>query len=212
MKYGLGILFALILTIPRSDIAAQDATTVLGDLRSTYDAITGLKADFSQTMNSEYMNEPQETSGTLVLMGDKYRVEAGVQTIVTDGEFTWVYNAAEDQLIINDYEEDETTFSISDFFQTFDERYTVQDLTSTSTDGVEHHILALTPTDPASFFTGVTLWVRATDNIITRLQIMDANETEMTFGLDEIQINPEIAPDSFSFTPDDGTDVVDLRS
>jgi outer membrane lipoprotein-sorting protein len=145
-------------------------------------------------------------------MGDNYRVETSSQTIITDGLITWVYNSIENQLIINDYEEDETTFSISDFFFSFDEKYSVREVRAETIGGARHHVLALTPLDEGSFFTDVTLWVRASDSIITKLQVLDANETTMNFDLNSIVINPEVAADAFSFTPADDTDVVDLRS
>ena len=193
-------------------VSAQDADKVLEDLKSTYESIAAINADFKQTMTSEFMTDPQTAAGTLTLMGDNYRVETGVQTIITDGAVTWVYNSTEDQLIINDYEEDETTFSISDFFFSFDEKYAVRDLSSDLLEGSKHHVLGLTPLDRSSFFTDVTLWVRESDNIITRLQILDANETTMIFELTGIQINPDVSADAFSFTPTENTDVVDLRS
>lgn len=211
MKKSIQVATILFLFSPILAIA-QSGEEIIAELNDVYESMDGLRGDFTQTMTSAFMDTPQQTAGTVSLQGDKYRIEAGDQTIITDGLSTWVYTESTGQLLINDYVEDETSFSINNFFLNFDEKYTVESVSSENMGGQPHHKLSLKPKAGDSFFTHVTIWVRKSDSLITQLVLLDVNETEMTFSLDAIQIDPGFSDDTFSFTPPEGTEVIDLRS
>ncbi len=202
---------ALLLLIP-SPAGAQDAEDVFDRLKEKYESIGTLRAEFSQTMSSSYMDEEATSTGTLVASGEKYRVETEGQILVTDGTVTWVYMPSQNQVLINDYAEDDQTFSISEFLFDYDERFDVSSVTTTSIDGERHYVLSLEPKSREAFFTEAVLSLRARDDIITRLQVVDVNGTTMIFNLTNIELNPALKVDEFSFTPPDGAEIIDLRS
>ncbi|MEX0746565.1 MAG: outer membrane lipoprotein carrier protein LolA [Rhodothermales bacterium] len=191
---------------------AQNADEIFARLKAKYDSITSLRAEFSQTMSSSYMDEEATSNGVLVIQGDRYRVETEGQTLVTDGEVTWVYMASQKQVLINDHSEDEQSFSISDFLFNYDERFTVAEVKSNGSGADRHFVLSLKPKAKDTFFTEATLSMRERDNIITSLQVVDVNGTKMIFKLTNIEINPSLGRGVFSFTPPQGTEVIDLRS
>lgn len=191
---------------------AQDAETVFERLKDKYDSIESLRAEFSQTMTSSYMDEEATSRGVLVIQGDRYRVETEGQTLVTDGKVTWVYLAAQNQLLINDYRNDEQTFSISEFLFGHSENFDASEVTTTTMGGQKHLVLTLTPKKDDAFFTQATLALRDRDDVITQLQVVDVNGTTMVFNLNNIQLNPALQENVFSFIPPHGTEVIDLRS
>lgn len=191
---------------------AQDADALVDRLKSTYESVDAIRARFSQRMSSDLIDEEESSAGTIVLQGDRFRVETASQTIVTDGVVTWIYNAPEDQVLINDYVEDETTFSLNEFLFNFDAHYAVKTVGREQVDGAWHHTLTLNPRNPDSFFSAVTLWVRDADTLVDRLDVTDMNGSAFTFTLDGIELNPELRPDTFQFTPPESAEVVDLRS
>lgn len=191
---------------------AQDADALFERLQHKYDQIEALQASFTQTMTSAYSDDAATSSGTLLLKGEQYRVETGQQTIVTDGTVTWIYMHDEQQVLINDAERDEMTFSPTDFFLHYEERYEVSDAETVPLDGEEHHRLRLIPRQSDAFFREVTLWLRDRDTLVTQLEVLDANETRMVFELDDITLNPTVDEGTFTFTPPEGAEVVDLRS
>ncbi len=191
---------------------AQDAETVFERLKDKYDSIESLRAEFSQTMTSSYMDEEATSRGVLVIQGDRYRVETEGQTLVTDGKVTWVYLAAQNQLLINDYRNDEQTFSISEFLFGHSENFDASEVTTTTMGGQKHLVLTLTPKKDDAFFTEATLALRDRDDVITQLQVVDVNGTTMVFNLNNIQLNPALQENVFSFIPPHGTEVIDLRS
>ena len=205
------LLVAIFLTIG-DQATAQDADDVFERLKDKYDSIESLRAEFSQTMSSSYMDEEATSRGVLVVQGDRYRVETEGQTLVTDGDVTWVYMPSQNQVLINDYNEDEQTFSISDFLFDYEDNYDASEVALTQLGGKRHFVLTLTPKKDDAFFTEATLSVRESDNVITRLQVVDVNGTTMIFNLENIQLNPPLQKNTFSFTPPEGTEVIDLRS
>lgn len=210
----LGALFALQLAAPA---AAQDgpppeADELLARLEQTYDETEALSARFTQTTTSSFSDGAATHSGRLLLQEDRYRVETDQQTLVTNGETTWVYTPSEDQVIVNDYVEDETTFVPSEFFYDYGDRFTSTSVETTTQDGESHYVLRLEPKEEGAFYREITLWMRERDNLITQLKVVDADDTEMIFELEDIEFNPSVSADTFTFSPPEGAEVVDLRS
>jgi outer membrane lipoprotein-sorting protein len=48
--------------------------------------------------------------------------------------------------------------------------------------------------------------------MLTRVQLEDQNGSTVIFRLDDVQLNPALAADAFTFTPPPEAEVVDLRS
>lgn len=184
---------------------AQNADDVLARLRVRYDAMESMRASFSQSTSSTYLDDTEHFYGEIVLRGDSYRIEMADQTIVTDTVTTWIYNRLENQVLINDYEIDETTFSLSTFLAEFDTAYEVESYVRV--DGM--HTVKLVPNDPLSAFRSVTLW--ASDDVVVRLHVVDMNDVEMQFELTDIEFNPETPEGTFLFSVPDGVEVIDLR-
>ncbi len=212
LTYGrCGVALAVLLFVA-APVSGQVQTTeqVLDRVRSKLAHVETLYADFSQTFSSRYIEETESLEGTVLLKGDKYRVETPTQVFVTDGRVTWVYNASEDQLLISDYVEDETTFSLNAFLFGFEKRYRVVDMT-TDTRERDVYVINLRAVDPAAFFPTATMYVQRADYDIVTLQVTDVNETLITFKLRNVVYNRPISEDRFRYDPAGSTEVVDLR-
>lgn len=191
---------------------AQTAEELVARLRARYDSVELLKADFTQRTTSPFGEELPLNSGTLILEGNNYRVETDAQTFVTNGATTWVYDSFQNQVIINDFVEDEATFVISDFLTSFHEEYQITESSTSYLNGIKHYILRLSTLTPSSFFKEVTLQVRDSDDVITEMNVLDVNDARLQFNLEDVELNPEIDGDPFDFEPPTGADVIDLRS
>ncbi len=192
---------------------AQDLGTDLVErLRARLTAAGSLSADFTQTFSSEFFEDTESSSGRVVLQGSKYRVETLEQTFVSDGVTTWIHDRAADQVLINDYTEDETSFSLSRFLLNDSGEYEAKGVSQTTLGGVALQAVRLESTDPLAFFPECTLYVRAQGETISRLEVVDLNGTRISFELRNVVLGPRIAPGTFSFDPAAVGDVVDLRS
>ena len=206
------VLGLVVLSVGHSSAVAQDAGAVFARLQQKYNGLDGLRAEFTQTMTSAYSDEKASSSGTLTLAGDRYRVETAGQVLVANGTETYVYLPEQQQVIINDVVEDESAFTPSEFLLNYDERFNVGSVEAVTLGGQKHFKLSLTPKSSSSFFQTATLWLRDRDDVITRLEVLDVNETRMVFELKNVQFNPALDAATFRFTPPAGAEVIDLRS
>ena len=209
---GLMLFATIVLTAGHPTAHAQEADAVFARLQAKYEAINALSAGFTQTMSSAFSEQEESFAGQLILQGDKYRVETGTEVLVVNGKETYVYRPNEQQVLINDIVEDEASFTPSSFLLNYDQRFDIRDVAVVTYDGAKHYRLNLEPKSADSFFREATIWMRDRDDIITKLTVLDVNETRMTFTLDNIELNPALDADTFSFTPPDGVEVIDLRS
>ena len=212
LLHSLAIFLIVLYAGGLSAVHAQTAEEIFDRLKAKYDTIETLRTEFSQTMTSEFSDDVETSSGVLTMKKDQYRVETQSQTLITDGITTWVYLPYEKQVLINDYEEDEMTFSINDFFFNYQDQYEVTEVKTARIDGLNHHVLTMIPTRGDAFFLSVTLSMRDTDDVVTHLEVIDANGTTMAFQLTNIVLNPVVEDDLFHFTAPDEVEIVDLRS
>lgn len=207
-RYSIALALIYSIMIPFGsvwDVSAQSSDQLIERLRTRYDAMESMRTHFEQTTSSTYLDDTEFFEGEILIQGDQYRIEMSNQTIVANTEQTWVYNRSEHQVLLNDYELDENTFSLSTFLSEFDTAYDIVEYGSSGT----FETLELQPQDPFSLFRTVKLF--ADGDIVVRLEILDLNDVHMVFELSDIQFNPTISSDSFIFSVPDGAEVVDLR-
>jgi outer membrane lipoprotein carrier protein len=207
-------LFAMsaVLLLGHPAAQAQSGQDVLDRIKNKYASIDALRAEFRQITTTPFDETGESISGVIYLSDDKFRVETEGQIIVSNGTTTWIYNAATNQVLINDNTEDETTFSLNRFLFDFDDTYEIASTGRALLGGKEHHMLRLHPKNPDSYFREIMVVMRDSDNLVPRIEVVDVNDTRMVFELKSIELNPPLAPDTFLFTPPEGSEVVDLRS
>lgn len=194
------------------NVWAQSADELLQRLERTYNGHTGLEAEFTQTMSSAYSDFQESFSGTLLLKGNRYRVETDRQTLVTDGDVTWIYSVEDNQVLINKNVDSEEALAVNQLFSDYASRFDATGVDTETVRGQRHFVLHLTPKDADSFFASVTLWMRASDNILSRIEIVDQNQTTMSFDLSNVDLNARVDDRAFTFSPPAGAEVIDLRS
>ncbi len=191
--------------------ASEEAEALLDRLQARYEAAEAVRAEITQTKRSPFAEAPQSLSGTLLLSGKRYRIETPQQTVVTDGETVWIYNPGEEQVLVNDYVEDEATLAPQDLFTGYRERFRVEGMRTETLGGQAYHVLRLTPAQEGAPLREVTLWLRPSDGLPARVETLDANGARTTFRLDALSFDPPLAPDAFVLDPPAGAEVVDLR-
>jgi periplasmic chaperone LolA len=201
------LLLGLVLTPPA---LGQDAVS-LTDVQAAYDALDGLRASFTQVISSEFAGDTTRIEGTVLLSGNKYRVETPTQTVVTDGQTTWIYTPADSQVVVNDAEQDASTVTPKTFLTASADRYEKTASTPATRDGTPHAKLAVAATDSTARFKEATLWVRRADRVVTRMRATDRNGSTLDLRLRDLAVNPSLTDDPFTFTPPEGVEVIDLR-
>ncbi len=203
----LAVLGLTVLFLAHSSAQAQSPSDVARRIKTTYNGARALKADFVQ----EAAAGGASMQGVLTLQGAKYRIETSEQTIVSDGKTVWVHNRPDEQLIVNNAVEDETTFSLNDFLRTFDRKYTISKVETAAFEGAPHLKARLLPKRKDNYYKEIVLWLRARDNVISKLEVVDVQDYRMSFRLRNVQLNPKVGKATFTFLAPRGVEVVDLR-
>lgn len=189
---------------------AQDAPS-LEALQARYDQLDGLRATFLQVTASEFAGDSTRIEGRVLLSGNKYRVESPGQTVVTNGETTWIYSPADSQVVVNDADANASTITPQTFLTASAKTYDVVSTRTTQRNGALHDVLSLTATADTARFRRATLWVRRSDRIVTRLRATDRNNSTLDLRLYDIAVDPAFEGSPFTFSPPKTAEVVDLR-
>lgn len=205
------LLLGVLLCAVALPAGAQDSGPTLQALQSRYDALAGLRATFTQVTASEFADDSTRIDGTVLLAGNRYRVETPAQTVVTDGATTWIYSPADSQVVVNTADAEASTLTPQAFLTTAAEKYDRTSARSATRAGTAHEVLSLAAANSSARFEEATLWVRRPDRVVTRLRAIDRNGSILDLRLRDIRIDPPISGDPFSFSPPEDVEVVDLR-
>jgi len=197
-------IFILIISfiLCNSSIAQEDAKVVLKNIQDKFDSITDLSAQITQLVN-----------GKVNLKGKVYykkenqlRFEFKNILIVSDGETSWNYNEKQNKVIITDYDtEGNKILSMRQII------YEYPDECELSTYELEREkVLQLIPKDNSLSFNSVKLFI-TDDNLISKVLIDDPATGTIQLDLSDYQINKNSSDSLFSFSPPEGSQVLDLR-
>jgi outer membrane lipoprotein carrier protein len=180
-------------------------------VQEAYDALNALQASFTQRISSDFAGDTTRIEGTVLLSGNRYRVQTPDQTVITNGETTWIYTPADSQVVVNDAGSDASQVTPKTFLTASADRYRITGSTTDMRGNTPHVKLSITATDASSRFEEATLWVRRSDRVVTRMQAADRNGSTLDLRLENIDVNPSLQDSAFTFSPPVGIEVVDLR-
>ncbi|NBC00465.1 MAG: hypothetical protein GVY15_06360 [Bacteroidetes bacterium] len=203
----------LLLSTTGTAVFAQerDPATAFADLRDFYDTTAALSASFTQHIQNPF-GETQRAAGRLFVEGEAFRIEMDEQTIVADGETTWIHDHANGQVLVSAYEDDAATFAPSTLLLRLDESFEAIDAGTVEREGRRLHTLTVTSDAPEAMFTSLRLWYEPDSLHLRRVRAEDVNDTVLTFDLSDVRLDPDLTASLFTFEIPDGADVIDLRS
>jgi len=194
-------------------LRAQDdnitAQEIIQNVQNVYKDITDAKASFTQSLKFGE-GKTESSSGTLYIKKEnKYRIETGTHTIVTDGTTSWSYNAVKKQVVIDYYKETGNTFSPNKYLFQYPENF-YSDLSGTEQiSGKDVYVLTLKPRE-SGYVKSAKMWVGKDDWVIKKIHIV-TDESTMTYTLKNVEMNIGVSNSKFSFTAPEGTEVIDMR-
>jgi len=95
------LIFILFLSFT-PNIIAQDIEDIIEEVQEAYDEMKDMSAVFKRVESFKLTGTISETVGKIFIKdGEKYRFESDDQTIVTNGETVWTYNAINKQVIVD---------------------------------------------------------------------------------------------------------------
>jgi len=195
------ISFLLLFTVGLNYYAVGDK--LLRNLQDKFNEVKDLSAEFKQS-----------TSGRAVVSGkflfkkeDKLRIEFKNSILVSDGSTNWNYNQKENKVIISKNDDSNASpFSLQKVIFDYPKECMVS---SEMDDGTE--VLILTPNKESSIgYSLIKIWLN-NENLIIRIILKDKADNQIQIDFSKYKVNQKIADSKFSFTPPEGSKVIDLR-
>jgi chaperone LolA len=181
-------------------------------IQRRYESIHDATARFTQHVKFGFSQIEQDFDGTMTMKKpNKYRIESEHQTFVTDGSTVWSYSPVNRQVLIDRFKENENTLSPEQFLLNLPADYYSTILGGERSGGAFLIILKLVPKDDQSFVKSMKLWVEEGSWVVRRVEMIDVNDTEKTYNVQDVKTNTNVNDSVFLFTPPPGTEVVDLR-
>jgi outer membrane lipoprotein carrier protein len=209
-RYWLGLLFfsGVVVGQPKE----YSVKEITDRMQKKYESIQDASARFTQHVRFGFSKIEQSFAGTLKMKKpNRYRVETEYQTLVTDGTTVWSFSPVNKQVLIDRYKETPDSFTPEQFLLNLPSNYYATLLQSETGSEKSVITLKLVPKDDQSFIKSMKVWVDEGSWVVKKVEMLDVNDTEKTYTIQEIKINTNLRDTTFVFTPPLGTEVVDLR-
>jgi len=183
-------------------VSQTDGNELLKKLQQKFDSIKDLSADFTQTNNGKTI-----FSGSLLFKKEnKFKITTEKFIIVSDGTTSWSYNKKENKVIITNYDdEDPGVFSLNELVYVFPEQCDVISKIEN-----QESVLILTPNSYKYNFDSVQIWLNNED-LISKVLLTEYASGKTAVVFSNYRLNQNLPDSKYSFTPPEGSKIIDLR-
>lgn len=198
-----------------SQLQAQDAPTALARAETTYNSLTSITANFTQTLVNRMLGAPETTTGTLFLdkpskFAMRFEYPEG-DRLVADGEWLWIYtpSTVPGQVIRQEIPTGGalTPNLFAQFVDRATERYDATYLGVETIGSVDADIVRLVPKGPAEF-RSATISIARDSGLMIKVLVREESGQDRTLELTDIITNVDIPPEEIRFDVPPGTRVV----
>ncbi len=210
MKHLVSIIFFFVLLFQILH-AGDDADKIISQLQKKYEGMRDATISFTQKSQFSFSKKEQTFSGKLTMKkGNKYKIEVGEQTIITDGKTVWTYSKSNKQVLVNEYQEDEEMLTPDKIMTALPKEYKSEIIGKEKVGKYNTTIVQLHPKETSSVKI-MKLWIDESEWLMRRIQIQDASSNSTTYTIDEMKMNVGVADSIFNFKAPDGVEVIDMR-
>lgn len=197
----------LLFLISFNFLFAQSGTESLKKIQNKFASISNFTANFVQfTFNEQGKSSAKLTGKIYYKRENKFVVELKNQTIISNGVLVWNYNHKQKQVIISNFIDEPTSFSLERYVFDYPSLCNVKLIKKDN--NVE--VIELIPRKDMLDIKDVKIW-KNNEDMITKLEIKDVSDMYYSFQFDDIKINQDILESKFTFNPPKGIRIIDLR-
>jgi outer membrane lipoprotein-sorting protein len=206
-------LFALL--IATQFIFAQGKASsdeILKEVSEKTKSYTSIKVNFTYNMDNPGAKVHESETGTLLVKGDKYRLDIAGQTVICDAQTTWTYLGDANEVQINAVESDESIITPTRLLSSYSDDYKSKITGEVVKNGKAQYVIELKPNTVKSV-TGVEMNIDKELMRIMRIAIQDKNGNTFTYLVNKFETNVPVKDTDFSFNTKDypGVEVIDMR-
>src|SRR5690625_7540859 len=100
------LLVAALVLLREPQATAQTADAVTRRFNTKYASLESLRAEFTQTMTSQYSDIRDERSGRLLLHGENYLLDTGDEVYARNGGHVRRYSRPDNQVVLSSHMDD----------------------------------------------------------------------------------------------------------
>jgi outer membrane lipoprotein-sorting protein len=195
-------IFISILLLAVSVSAQDKGRDLLGAVQKKYNSLHDFSAGFKQVLN----DKTSLAGKVYYAKGNKYKMELINSTIISDGITIWNYNKKQKKVVINNASESEQNFSIDNILNDYPSKSAV---TLEKEDNLD--VLVLIPLkDKYLNFKKASITIKP-DFLIERVLIENVSAGNSVLRFSDYKLDQNLSDSMFSFSPPEGTTVIDLR-
>ncbi len=208
LKYMIALL--LVSALP---LLAQDIEDIIEEVQETYEDMDNLTATFRQVETFKLTGSRNETAGKIYVKdGTSYRFESDDQVVVTNGKTVWTYNRISNQLIIDNVRKNSGALLPRDMLFVYPKEYYSTLIGSETIDNKKMYEVKLDPRENVhGFVKSMKLWVDDDEWLIHKIEVTDLNGNTTTYEIKDLDSKKKLDDSMFTFQPEEGVQVVDMR-
>jgi len=204
-------LIALLLVLTVSGFAQNDnkATAILDDVSAKTKSFKTIKIEFTYAMDNAKEKVHDTFKGTLLSKGDKYKLTAAGQDVISDGKTVWTYLKDAKEVQINNVGEDEDAFTPTKLLSGYNKDFKAKFIQENGNE----QVVELYPLKKGKTFTKVRLTIDKTKKQINKIMIYDRNGSTFSYIVNKFVADQVIADNVFTFNKADhpGVEMNDMR-
>ncbi|HVP35606.1 MAG TPA: outer membrane lipoprotein carrier protein LolA [Terriglobales bacterium] len=207
------LVFILLLIFPvriRSDQGMTSDELAL-KIEEKYNSLKTLSISFQEEIKSEDFSTLRKFKGKMYLKNpNKFRIEMPSQTVVSDGEYIWVYSKENKQVTKNRADKSKDLFRPNDYLFNFRKNYNYNLEGEKKISGKTCYKMVYSSKTDGEFFTKITVFFDKVTLLAQRIEYQDLNDNFTILNFNQIKPDVEIADSRFVFIPPAGVELVDL--
>jgi outer membrane lipoprotein-sorting protein len=205
------LIIASLAILSVSGFAQNDkkATTILDEVSAKTKLYKTIKIEFTYAMDNAKEKIHDKFKGTLLSKGDKYKLTAAGQDVISDGKTVWTYLKEAKEVQINNVGDDDDSFTPTKLLSGYNKDYKSKFIEEKGND----QIIELYPLKKGKTFTKVRLTIDKSKKQISKFIIYDRSGSTFSYIVDKFVADQAIADATFSFNKAEhpGVEMNDMR-
>jgi len=187
----------------------KKATAILDEVSAKTKAYKTIKIEFTYAMDNVKEKIHDKFKGSLISKGDKYKLTAAGQDVISDGKTVWTYLKDAKEVQINNVGEDDDSFTPTKLLSGYNKDFKSKFIEEKGND----QVIELYPLKKGKSFTKVRLTIDKNKKQISKFVIYDRSGSTFSYIVDKFVADQPIADNVFSFNKAEhpGVEMNDMR-
>ena len=192
--------------------AKKTSEEILKEVSEKTKSYSSIKVNFTYNMDNPGAKVHESETGTLIVKGDKYRLDIAGQVVICDATTTWTYISDANEVQVNAVENDEGIITPTRLLSSYSEDYRSKITGEITKNSIVQYVIELKPNTDKSI-TAVELNIDKEQLRIMRIAIQDKSGNTFTYMVNKFETNVAVKDTDFSFNAKDypGVEVIDMR-